>query len=91
MVQISEDMVLKVADFGLARPVADTMTTQSGTLKWMAPEQLSKGNYTQKSDVYRYIINNFKREIFNYYLVHTFKIATARRRSGPMQKNNYSH
>eukprot|EP00027_Filamoeba_sp_ATCC50430_P014226 CAMPEP_0168578836 /NCGR_PEP_ID=MMETSP0413-20121227/21545_1 /TAXON_ID=136452 /ORGANISM="Filamoeba nolandi, Strain NC-AS-23-1" /LENGTH=1106 /DNA_ID=CAMNT_0008612709 /DNA_START=22 /DNA_END=3339 /DNA_ORIENTATION=+ len=51
---ISDDLVLKVADFGLARPVADTMTTQSGTLKWMAPEQLSKGNYTQKSDVYSY-------------------------------------
>lgn len=54
---ISDDGVVKVADFGLARAVeADAESTRTGlmmgTVAYCAPEQLTKGYADQRSDVY---------------------------------------
>uniref|UniRef100_A0A6B2LGU2 Protein kinase domain-containing protein n=1 Tax=Arcella intermedia TaxID=1963864 RepID=A0A6B2LGU2_9EUKA len=53
---ISTDGVAKIADFGLSRLVqkySKTMTT-SGTPHYLAPECLSSGQFSEKSDVYAY-------------------------------------
>jgi hypothetical protein len=55
---VDEDMRLKLADFGLARAktpgdeVADKSTFQPGTVHWMAPELMTKGIKSEKTDVY---------------------------------------
>jgi serine/threonine-protein kinase len=54
---LSDDGVVKVADFGLARAVeADTAATRTGlmmgTVAYCAPEQISQGRVDQRSDVY---------------------------------------
>jgi len=55
---VDEDMRLKLADFGLARErapqdaVADKETFQPGTVHWMAPELMTKGLKTEKTDIY---------------------------------------
>jgi serine/threonine-protein kinase len=56
-VLLSDDGVVKVADFGLARAVAAASTsTQSGvvfgTAGYLAPEQVAQGRADQRSDVY---------------------------------------
>jgi len=47
-----------VADFGMSRILKNQeneLTVLPGTVKWMAPEILSKSStYTDKADVYRY-------------------------------------
>jgi serine/threonine-protein kinase len=54
---LSDDGVVKVADFGLARAVeSDAAATRTGlmmgTVAYCAPEQISKGRADQRSDVY---------------------------------------
>ena len=54
---LSDDGIVKVADFGLARAVeADAQTTRTGlmmgTVAYCAPEQISRGHADQRSDVY---------------------------------------
>jgi len=55
---LSRDGVVKVADFGLARAVAGTGTTSVtsgvllGTVAYLAPEQIERGNADARSDVY---------------------------------------
>ena len=55
-VLISDDGLVKVADFGLARAVAATTTTQDGvvfgTAAYVAPEQVSRGAADPRTDVY---------------------------------------
>nr|ABU45180.1 unknown [Solanum melongena] len=61
---LSEDkMIVKLADFGLAREETDSeMTTEAGTYRWMAPEMFSmeplkigvKKCYNHKVDVYSF-------------------------------------
>ena len=51
---ISGDWTVKLADFGLARKLAHTMTGLQGTVKWMAPEVLSNGPYSEKADIYSF-------------------------------------
>jgi beta-lactam-binding protein with PASTA domain len=56
-VLLSDDGVVKVADFGLARAVAaTTATTQAGvvlgTAAYVAPEQVSRGAIDPRTDVY---------------------------------------
>jgi len=53
---VTDDLRVKVADFGLARVKAraQTMTGQMGTMQWMAPEVLSSCRYTEKADVYSF-------------------------------------
>jgi serine/threonine protein kinase len=58
-VLISEDFVVKIADFGLTRNIFNTdyyRKTTDGRLpvKWMAPEALFDRKYTTKSDVWSY-------------------------------------
>jgi eukaryotic-like serine/threonine-protein kinase len=54
---LSDDGVVKVADFGLARAVeSDAAATRTGlmmgTVAYCAPEQISQGRVDQRSDVY---------------------------------------
>jgi eukaryotic-like serine/threonine-protein kinase len=55
-VLLSDDGVIKVADFGLARAVAAVGGTQSGvvfgTAAYVAPEQVERGRTDPRSDVY---------------------------------------
>jgi len=55
---LSSDGVVKVADFGLAKAVAGTGTTAVtggvllGTVAYLSPEQIERGNADARSDVY---------------------------------------
>ena len=54
---LSDDGVVKVADFGLARAVgtegtATQVGVMMGTVAYCSPEQVSRGNTDQRSDVY---------------------------------------
>jgi len=51
-----ENKVVKVADFGVARVVAENgdMTAETGTYRWMAPEVIEHKPYNQKADVFSF-------------------------------------
>ncbi len=53
-----DQLVAKVADFGMARATAGNESNQTknnvGPIKWMAPEQLVSSTYSDKSDVWSY-------------------------------------
>jgi formylglycine-generating enzyme required for sulfatase activity/tRNA A-37 threonylcarbamoyl transferase component Bud32 len=56
---VSRERVVKVLDFGLARFIdasktAADLTSQSGTLEWMAPEQFEVGQVRPAADVWAY-------------------------------------
>ena len=52
--QLTEDDVVRIADFGLARPIAEMTRGVVGTLAYMAPEiMLRSGRYGTAVDVYR--------------------------------------
>ncbi|XP_072025124.1 hepatocyte growth factor receptor-like [Amphiura filiformis] len=59
---IDEELVLRIADFGLSRDMNESDYYQSGDrkaklpVKWMAPESLAKRLYSVKSDVWSYAI-----------------------------------
>ncbi|KAG9403857.1 hypothetical protein AC1031_005350 [Aphanomyces cochlioides] len=55
-VLINSSMEFKVTDFGISRQVDDhdTMTKGVGTCRWMAPEVLRHGHYTESADIYSY-------------------------------------
>ena len=57
-VLLGEDKAVKIADFGLLRNTHDeiykTKHSKKLPIKWTAPEALSNGLYTSKSDVYVY-------------------------------------
>ncbi|GAB0092502.1 Fibroblast growth factor receptor [Sergentomyia squamirostris] len=58
-VLVSDDFVMKIADFGLARDIQDTDYYRKATngrlpIKWMAPESLTDKFYDTKSDVWSY-------------------------------------
>ena len=58
-VLISNDLVVKIADFGLARDVhANDYYRKMGNsrlpLKWMAPETIFQQRYTTQSDVWSF-------------------------------------
>ncbi|XP_017067267.2 fibroblast growth factor receptor homolog 1 [Drosophila eugracilis] len=58
-VLVSDDLVLKIADFGLARDIQSTDYYRKNTngrlpIKWMAPESLQEKFYDSKSDVWSY-------------------------------------
>ena len=48
--------LVKVADFGVAREVVSTgsMTAETGTYRWMAPEVIAHKPYDAKADVYSF-------------------------------------
>ncbi|XP_028771743.1 proline-rich receptor-like protein kinase PERK1 [Neltuma alba] len=54
-----DDFQPKIADFGLAKPLSDTVTHQSlqqvaGTVGYLAPECLAGGKISEKSDVFAF-------------------------------------
>ncbi|WVZ54330.1 LOW QUALITY PROTEIN: hypothetical protein U9M48_005142 [Paspalum notatum var. saurae] len=51
-------MVVKVADFGLARfqDGGGAMTAETGTYRWMAPEVINHQPYDSKADVYSFAL-----------------------------------
>ena len=57
-VLIGENLITKVADFGLARVIVDNeYSAQAGArfpVKWTAPEAIAFGKFTVKSDVWSY-------------------------------------
>jgi len=66
-VLVSDDYVMKIADFGLARDIKSQdyyRKTTEGLLpvKWMSPESIFEKMFDTRSDVYVYLlikINNF--------------------------------
>jgi len=53
---VSKTYQVKVCDFGLSRVVdsKNQMTSNIGTVSWVAPELFAKKLYTEKADVYSY-------------------------------------
>lgn len=56
-VLVSDDYVVKIADFGLARDIQESEYYRKNTngrlpIKWMAPESLRDKFYDTQSDVY---------------------------------------
>lgn len=56
-VLVSDDYVMKIADFGLARDIQESEYYRKNTngrlpIKWMAPESLRDKFYDSQSDVY---------------------------------------
>jgi serine/threonine protein kinase len=55
-VLIYDDFVAKIADFGLSRSVAASMTMRVGTTRWTAPEVLCGSHYLPSADVYSFAV-----------------------------------
>lgn len=58
-VLVSDDYIMKIADFGLARDIQDTEYYRKNTngrlpIKWMAPESLQEKFYDSQSDVWSF-------------------------------------
>ncbi|EQC31464.1 TKL protein kinase [Saprolegnia diclina VS20] len=52
-VMLNENFVAKVTDFGTSRETSEeTMTSEIGTVAWIAPEVLKGVRYTEKADMY---------------------------------------
>ena len=53
---ISANDVLKICDFGLAKDLTKTKSTDSekGTVKWLAPEVFTEGKLSPKADIYAF-------------------------------------
>ena len=52
------DNIIKITDFGLAREIEHTThMSAAGTYPWMAPEVIRSSEFSQKSDVWRSVVN----------------------------------
>ncbi|CAK4308859.1 unnamed protein product [Aphanomyces euteiches] len=59
----------KITDFGVARETNDaTMTVGIGTYRWMAPEVLMSGHYSELADIYSFgvILSEISSEVIPY-------------------------
>lgn len=48
--------LVKIIDFGLSRGVSESMTGETGSYRWMAPEVIRHRPYTEKCDVFSYAV-----------------------------------
>ena len=48
--------MLKICDFGTACDMQTVMTNNKGSAAWMAPEVFEGNTYTEKCDIFRYIL-----------------------------------
>ncbi|CAK4676485.1 hypothetical protein LEN26_010935 [Aphanomyces euteiches] len=55
-VLLSETWEAKLSDFGISRVTSleESMTSNIGTVAWIAPEVLTGGRYTEKADIYSF-------------------------------------
>ncbi|OQR88916.1 protein kinase, partial [Achlya hypogyna] len=55
-VLLSESWEAKLSDFGISRVTSleESMTSNIGTVAWIAPEVLTGGRYTEKADIYSF-------------------------------------
>ncbi|KDO25295.1 TKL protein kinase [Saprolegnia parasitica CBS 223.65] len=55
-VLLSETWEAKLSDFGISRVTSleESMTSNIGTIAWIAPEVLTGGRYTEKADIYSF-------------------------------------
>ncbi|KAF0685919.1 Aste57867_22236 [Aphanomyces stellatus] len=55
-VLMSANWEAKLSDFGISRVTSqdDTMTSNIGTVAWIAPEVLTGGRYSEKADIYSF-------------------------------------
>ncbi|CAK4689654.1 hypothetical protein LEN26_019691 [Aphanomyces euteiches] len=55
-VLMAENWEAKLSDFGISRVTSndDTMTSNIGTVAWIAPEVLTGGRYSEKADIYSF-------------------------------------
>ncbi|EQC25205.1 TKL protein kinase [Saprolegnia diclina VS20] len=68
-VLLNSKMDAKLTDFGVSRETDDaTMTAGIGTYRWMAPEVLQDGHYTESADVFSFgvILAELSNEIVPY-------------------------
>ncbi|RHY44719.1 hypothetical protein DYB30_010421 [Aphanomyces astaci] len=59
----------KITDFGIARETYDqTLTLNAGTYRWMAPEVVLDGHYTEKADLFSFgvILSELSTELLPY-------------------------
>ncbi|OQR86448.1 protein kinase [Achlya hypogyna] len=55
-VLLADDWTAKLSDFGISRVTSleESMTSNIGTVAWIAPEVLTGGRYTEKADIYSF-------------------------------------
>ena len=53
---VKQGLMLKICDFGTACDMQTVMTNNKGSAAWMAPEVFEGNTYTEKCDIFRYIL-----------------------------------
>jgi len=52
---LNADLQAKITDFGVSRKLdIETMTADIGTFRWMAPEVLTSGHYSESADIFSF-------------------------------------
>ena len=53
---VKQGLMLKICDFGTACDMQTVMTNNKGSAAWMAPEVFEGNTYTEKCDIFRFVI-----------------------------------
>ncbi len=72
-VLLDEHLHVKLCDFGLSKPITNSMTSGVGTFEYCSPEVLMASNYTEMADIYSFaiIMYEFLFEIPPYHTIMT--------------------